>query len=72
MIPNRLDSTNARTERNSVEAKSNEEMTISFVDKLQTTQERKRNGTSKEEEFHVATLGKNRVRGKKVVNFSSI
>jgi hypothetical protein len=72
LIPNRLDSTNARTKRNSVEAKSNEEMTISFVDKLQTTHERKRNGTSKEEESHVATLGKNRGRGKKVVNFSNI
>ncbi len=72
MIPNILDSTNARTKRNSVEAKSNEEMTISFVDKLQTTHERKRNGTSKEEESHVVTSRINKGRGKKNVNFSII
>jgi hypothetical protein len=72
LIPYRLNSTNARTERNNVEAKSNKEATIFFMDKLQTMQERKRNGISKEEEFHVATPGKNRGKGKKVVNFSSI
>jgi hypothetical protein len=72
LIPDRLNSTNARTERNNVEANSNKEATIFCVDKFQTMQERKRNGTSKEEEFHVATLGKNRGKGKKVVNFSII
>jgi hypothetical protein len=35
-------------------------------------QEKKKNGTSKKEEPHVATLRRNRKGGKEVVNFSSI
>jgi hypothetical protein len=42
------------------------------MDKLQITQEKKRNGTSKEEEPHVATLRRNRRGHEEVVNFSSI
>jgi hypothetical protein len=41
------------------------------MDKLQITQEKKRNGTSKEEEPHAATLRRNKG-GEEVVNFSSI
>jgi hypothetical protein len=67
LIPNRLNSTNVKTERNNVEVKSNEEATIFFEDKLQTTQEKKRNGMSKEEEFHVATLRKNRGKVRKLL-----
>jgi hypothetical protein len=55
--------------RNNVEAQSKEEVTVFSMHKLQTTHEKKRNGTSNEEESHVAALGRNRVRGKKVVNF---
>lgn len=42
------------------------------MDKLQITQEKKRNGTSKEEEPHAATIRRNRGGGEEVVNFSSI
>jgi hypothetical protein len=52
LIPNKLDSTNARTKRNNVEAQSKEEVTVFSMHKLQTTQEKKRNGTSNEEESH--------------------
>jgi hypothetical protein len=69
LIPNKLHSTNARTKRNNVEAQSEEEVAVFPMHKLQTTQEKKRNGTSKEEESHALALGRNRGRGKKVVNF---
>jgi hypothetical protein len=40
-ILNKLDSINARTKRNNIEAQSKEEVTIFSVHKLQTAQERK-------------------------------
>jgi hypothetical protein len=42
------------------------------LDKLQTTDKRKGNGRSKEEESHVIASGRNKRRGKKNVNFSII
>jgi hypothetical protein len=42
------------------------------LDELKTTHERKSNGTSKKEESNVAALIRNKGRGKKNVNFSSI
>jgi hypothetical protein len=42
------------------------------MDKLETTHERKKDGINKEEESHVVALGRDRGRGKKNVNISSI
>ncbi len=45
---------------------------VFFVDKFEITHERKRGGTSKEEESHVVALRRNKGRGKKNVDFSSV
>jgi hypothetical protein len=42
------------------------------MDKLKTTHERKRGGTSKEDESHATPPRRNKGRGKKNVDFSSI
>jgi len=42
------------------------------MDKFETTHERKRGGTSKEEESPVVAPRRNRGKGKKYVDFSSI
>jgi hypothetical protein len=47
-------------------------MMVFFVDKFEITHERKRGGTSKEEESHVVALRRNKGRGKKNVDFSSV
>jgi hypothetical protein len=53
-------------------AQNKEEAIVLSMDKLQIMHEKKRNCTSKEEEPHATTLGRNRRRGKEVVNFSNI
>lgn len=72
LIPNRFDYTNARTKKNNIEAQNKEEAIVLSMDKLQIMHEKKRNCTSKEEEPHATTLGRNRRGVKEVVNFSNI
>ncbi|CAK9210760.1 unnamed protein product [Sphagnum jensenii] len=45
---------------------------VFFVDKLETSHERKTGGTSKKEESHDVAPGRNRGKGQKNVDFSSI
>jgi hypothetical protein len=61
-----------QVQRNNVEAQNKEEAIVLSMDKFQITQEKKKNGTSKEEQPHAAALRRNKRRGKEVVNFSSI
>jgi hypothetical protein len=73
LIPNTLShSSNARIDRNNVEAQSEWTTIIFSLDEFKTMQKKKGNDASKEEESHVATSRKNRRRGKKNVNFSII
>lgn len=72
MIPNRPNSTNARTKRNSVEAKNNNEVTIFFVDTPNNVAEEKKWHKQGGGILHVVAPTKNKRKGKKVVNFSSI
>jgi hypothetical protein len=71
LIPNACSiSSNVRTKRNNIEA-HNEQVAIIFsMDKFETLQERKNDGTSKEEESHVVTSIRNKGKGKKNVTFS--
>jgi hypothetical protein len=63
-------SSNARTERNNLEAHNKHAAKVFLVDEFETTQEKKSDGTSKEEEYDVAASRRNRRKGKKNVTFS--
>jgi hypothetical protein len=65
-------SSNARIKKNNAEAQSKHVTTIFSLDEFETMQKRKGNGISKDEAFHAVASGRNRGRGKKVVNFSII
>jgi hypothetical protein len=71
LIPNACSlSSNARTKRNNAEAHNKQAAIIFLVDELRITQEKKRNGTSKEEESDAVASRLNRRKGKKNVTFS--
>jgi hypothetical protein len=61
-----------KNKENNVKAHTKEATIVFSMDKLETTQEKKRDGTSKEEESHAITPRRNREKGKKNVHLSSI
>ncbi len=67
LIPNACFlSSNARTERNNAKAHNKQAATIFLMDKFETTQEKKSDGTSKEEESDAVASRRNRRKGKKM------